>query len=186
MDATSMLNETGAVSAIARELGIDPATAQAGAAALMPSILSGFQSPAAAPGGGGLGGLLGALTGLGGGALLDNAAGPEPTQVDKGNEVLGHIFGSKDTSREVAAQAATQSGVAPELLKKMLPILAMVVGGYIMRRAGGGRLGGVLGGVLGSVLGGGGAQAATPGVGGGGGGGILGDLIGAAGKILGR
>lgn len=185
MDATSMLNETGAVSAISRELGIDPATAQAGAAALMPSILSGFQSPAAAPGGGGLGGLLGALTGLGGGALLDNAAGPEPTQVDKGNEVLGHIFGSKDTSREVAAQAATQSGVAPELLKKMLPILAMVVGGYIMRRAGGGGMGGALGGVLGSVLGGGAAQASTPGMGGGGGG-ILGELIGAAGKILGR
>ena len=151
MNIEQMLQQTDAVGAISRELGVDPATAQAGATALLPSILSGFQQPAS-PGGavgvtggtqssafpslGGLGGLLGTIGGLGGGALLDNAVSNEPTEVDKGNEILGQIFGSKDGSRAVAAQASAQSGVEPSLLKKMLPILAMVAGGYVMKQAG--------------------------------------------------
>ena len=140
MDVNQMLQQTNAIDSISRELGIDPATAQAGAAALLPSILSGFQQPAApaalanagqvpdetpASALGGLGGLLGTISGLGGGALLDNVTSNQPTQVDKGNQILGQIFGSKDGSRAVAAEAAAQSGVEPSLLKKMLPILAM-------------------------------------------------------------
>jgi hypothetical protein len=190
MDVDTMLAETGAIPAIANELGIDQATAEAGAGALLPSILTAFHQPAvggAAEGAGGmgaLGSLIGALGGLGGGGLLDNAAGPEPTDTGKGNEILGHIFGSKDTSRAVAADAATQTGIDPALLKKMLPILAMIVGGYVMKRSAGGAAGGaagnVLGGVLGSVLGGGSASGGA----GGAGGGLLGQIIGAAGQIL--
>jgi len=195
MDPETMLQQSNAVEAIARELGVDRQTAQRGAEALLPSLLSGFQAPAAAGGaqafggigGGGLGGLLGTIAGLGGGSLLDDVTSPQPTQVGKGNEILGQVFGSKDQSRAVATQAAARSGIEPSLLKKMLPILAMVVAGYVMKQAGhggsagGGGLGGGLGGVLGSVLGqgsGGGAAAGS--------GNILGDLIGAAGKILGR
>ena len=87
----------------------------------------------------------------------------------------------RDGSREVAADAATQSGVEPSLLKKMLPILAMIAAGYVMKQAGqGGGLGGALGGILG------GNQPANAGAAAGGQGGILDDLIGAAGKFLGR
>ena len=146
MNVSQMLEQTGAVDAISRELGVDPATAQAGATALLPSILSGFQNPVAAPeaqasesafpGLGGLGGLLGSIGRLGGGELLDNVTSSEPTQVNKGNEILGQIFGSKDGSRAVAASASAQSGVEPSLLKKMLPILAMVAAGYVMKQAG--------------------------------------------------
>ena len=203
MNIEQMLQQTGAVDAISRELGIDPATAKAGAAALMPSILSGFQDPArpaepigvsgaaestAFPSLGGLGGLLGTIGGLGGGALLDNVTASEPTEVNKGNQILGQIFGSKDGSRAVAAEAAAQSGVEPSLLKKMLPILAMAAAGYIMKQAGQGKAGGfgdAIGGAIGGMLGGSSAS----------GGGrpqpqpqpdILGSLIGAAGKFLGR
>ena len=196
MDVNQMLQQTGAVEAIARELGVDPATAQAGAAALLPSILSGFQNPVAAPeaqaaesafpGLGGLGGLLGSIGGLGGGRLLDNVTSNEPTEVDKGNQILGQLFGSKDGSRAVAASAAAQSGVQPSLLKKMLPILAMVAAGYVMKQAsqGQGGLGGALGGILGGQ-----SSGSSPDEGRNlplGSGGILDDLIGAAGKYLGR
>jgi hypothetical protein len=199
MNVSQMLEQTGAVDAISRELGVDPATAQAGATALLPSILSGFQNPVAAPeaqasesafpglgGLGGLGGLLGSIGRLGGGELLDNVTSSERTQVHKGDEILGHIFGSKDGSRAVAASASAQSGVEPSLLKKMLPILAMVAAGYVMKQAGHGQ--GGLGGALGGILGGEPSQAspdqtdAAPSASGG----ILGDLIGAAGKYLGR
>lgn len=92
MDGEQMLQQTNAIDAIARELGVDRATAQAGAAALLPSILSGFQKPEAPDEGaasgalsglGGLGGLLGSLSGLGGGGLLDNVTSSQPTEVRK-------------------------------------------------------------------------------------------------------
>ena len=152
MSIDQLLQQTNAVDAISRDLGVDRSTAQAGATALLPSILAGLQHPAApaaqsAIGGGalgGLGGLIGSLGKLGGGGLLDNVTSSQPTEVSKGNDILGQIFGSKDRSREVAADAAAQSGVEPSLLKKMLPILAMVAAGYIMKQAsqGGGGLGG--------------------------------------------
>ena len=190
MSIQDMLQQTNAVGAISRELGVDPATAEKGASALLPSVLAGFQSPeasqgsqAATLGGGGLGGLMGTIAGLGGGSLLDNVTSAEPTQVGKGNEILGSIFGSKDRSREVASNAAAQSGVEPSLLKKMLPILAMVVGGYVMKKAqGGGAVGGGLGGALGGMLGGGARQPQPQATSGG----ILGELVGAAGSFLGR
>ena len=196
MNIEQMLQQTNAIEAVSRELGVDPATAQAGAAALLPSILSGFQNPVAAPeaqsagafpGLGGLGGLLGTIGGLGGGGLLDNVTSNEPTQVDKGNQILGQLFGSKDGSRAVAASAAAQSGVEPSLLKKMLPILAMIAAGYVMKQAsqGQGGLGGALGGILGgqsTAMANLGPHRAPPA----GSGGILDDLIGAAGKYLGR
>jgi hypothetical protein len=197
MGIEQMLQQTGAVEAISRELGIDSATATAGATALLPSILSGFQSPAApaaggtsggAPAGlGGLGSLLGKLGSLGGGGLLDNVTSSQPTEVGKGNQILEQIFGSKDGSRAVAADAATQSGVEPSLLKKMLPILAMVAAGHVMKQAGhgqgglGGALGGILGGQQSAQTGGGFPSSSQAGSGG-----ILDDLIGAAGKFLGR
>jgi hypothetical protein len=204
MNASDMLQQTGAVGAISRELGIDPATAEAGAAALLPSILSGFQNPAAAAepqsaigggadgAGGGLGALLGTISALGGGGLLDNVTANAPSDVGQGNQILGQIFGSKDESRAVAAQASAQSGVEPSLLKKMLPLLAMAAAGYVMKQAGqgqggaaGGGLGGGLGGMLGSILGGQPAPATEP-AGPAPSGSILGDLIGAAGKYLAR
>lgn len=192
MDINQMLQQTGAVDAISREIGVDRATAQAGATALLPSILSGFKNPVAAsdaepaasafPGlGGGLGGLLGTIGGLGGAGLLENVTSNEPTQVDKGNQILGQLFGSKDGSRAIAASASAQSGVEPSLLKKMLPILAMVAAGYIMKNASqSGGLGGVFGGpsTPSTTDEGQAAPSASEG--------LLGELIGAAGKFLGR
>jgi hypothetical protein len=102
----------------------------------------------------GLGGL---LNQFGGGGLLDAVLSPTPTDTAPGNNVLGQIFGSKDVSRAVAQNAAAQSGQDPSLLKKMLPMLAMLVAGYMAKKrgasagttAGAGGLGGMLGGLLG-------------------------------------
>ncbi|MEP2943778.1 MAG: DUF937 domain-containing protein [Hyphomicrobiales bacterium] len=50
--------------------------------------------------------------------------------INEGNEILGHLFGSKDTSRAVADQVALSSGVGSTILKQMLPVIAsMVMGG---------------------------------------------------------
>ena len=154
MDLTDILRSQGGIDAIANQLGISPADAERGAGALLPAILHGMGQQVtpegAAPSGGGLADI---LTQLGGGALATNVIAPEPTEIDKGNSILGQIFGSKDVSRQVAGHAAESSGLDPALLKKMLPILAMLVGGYLSSRStqGGGGLGGIIGTVLGSM-----------------------------------
>ncbi len=158
MQITDILAQMGGIQSMARELGVSESQAASGANALIPAILGGFQKQAQT-GGSGLGGLLGQL----GGGMLDNVLSPEPTDVNRGNDVLGQIFGSKDVSRAVAQNASEQSGLDPSVLKKMLPILAMLVTGYMAKQGagaaaqaqqGGGGLGG-LGGMLGGLLGGG-------------------------------
>lgn len=145
MQIQDILAQAGGVESMARQLGISPSQAQAGASALLPAILGGFQKQAGqSEGGGGLGGLLESLAG--------GAAQPAP-DVNQGNDVLGQIFGSKDVSRTVAQDASSKSGLDPALLKRMLPMLAMLVAAFMARQGGGG---GGLGSILGGMLGGGG------------------------------
>ena len=164
MQTTDILSQTGGLQSIARELGVSETEAASGAGALLPAILGGFKKQAQPQSGGleGLGGLLGRL---GGGALLDEVISQQPTDVSRGNDVLGQIFGSKDVSRAVAQDASSRSGLSPNLLKKMLPMLAMLVAGYLAKQRGGAQAPstGGLGDVLGNVIGG---QGGRPGLGG--------------------
>ncbi|MEM7665784.1 MAG: DUF937 domain-containing protein [Pseudomonadota bacterium] len=180
MSLGKMLQQSGAISAMAKELGIDEQTAGTAAGALLPAIVAGMGR--SATGGtstpdpmGGLGGLAGAILGGGsgssgglggalagglGGGLLDAVLGSDPTPTQPGNDILGNIFGSKDVSRSVAGEVASLTGLDEGLLKKMLPILAMAAAGYMAKQATGGGAatpaqssgGGALGGILGSIV----------------------------------
>ena len=183
MNLTDILAQAGGLQSVARDLGVSEDQVETGAAALLPAILGGMKKQAQAQPAGleGLGGLLGQL---GGGGLLDQVLSPKPTDPSAGNDVLGQIFGSKDVSRTVAQNAATQTGLDPTLLRKMLPLLAMLVTGFLAKQGGAaasgaseGGLGG-LGNVLGGLLGGARGAGAVPAGGGGPGGlGGLGSLI---------
>jgi hypothetical protein len=153
MQITDVLAQMGGLGSMARELGVSEAQAAKGAEALIPAILGGFKKQAQAQPSGleGLGSLLGQL---GGGGLLDNVLSPQATEVSRGNDVLGQIFGSKDVSRTVAQDAASRTGLDPALLRKMLPIVAMMVAGYMAKQGGGAAQSGGLGGLLGGLLGG--------------------------------
>jgi hypothetical protein len=157
MDIKDILAQTGGLQSMARELGIDQAEADSGAAALLPAILGGFKKQARSQSNGieGLGGMIGQL---GGSGLLDDVLSPQPTNVGRGNDVLAQIFGSKDVSRSVAQHASTKSGVDPAMLKKMLPIVAMMVTGYMAKQKASASAQAVpskggIGGMLGSLLG---------------------------------
>jgi hypothetical protein len=167
MQITDMLAQMGGVSSMARELGVSENEAASGAEALLPAILGGFKKQAQSQPAGveGLGSVLGKL---GGGSLLDEVLSPEPTNVGRGNDVLGTIFGSKDVSRAVAQNAASRTGLDPSLLKRMLPLLGMLAAGYMAKQGpgaqpkasrGGGGLGGLVGGLAGAL--GGGARGGT-------------------------
>jgi hypothetical protein len=168
-----MLQQTGAIAAMAKDLGIDEKTASTAASALLPAIVAGMGRSATSTGAagdplGGLGGLAGAILGGGGaggglgGGLLEAVLGNQPTPTQPGNDILGTIFGSKDVSRSVAGEVAAMTGISEDLLKQMLPILAMAVAGYLAKQATGGgtaapAVGGstggrMLGGILGSIV----------------------------------
>ena len=199
MQITDILAQMGGLQSMARELGVSEKQAASGAEALIPAILGGFKKQAQSQPSGveGLGDMLGQL---GGGSLMDDVLSPQPTPVDRGNDVLGQIFGSKDVSRTVAQNAASQSGLEPSLLKKMLPMLAMLVAGYMTKQRSGASpaqaspTGGGLGDLIGGMLGGqaSGAGRTVPGAGGGlgsmldlnGDGNPLDDILRMAGKVL--
>lgn len=144
------------LSSLGAKFGLSPEQAGAAIGSLMPSILGGFQKKAEA-------GDLGPVT--------DTAAGIGHPDQAGGNEILGHIFGDKDVSRQVADHAAGQSGLSSTVMKAMLPVVAAMVAKHFANGAaagGGGGLGG-LGGMLGSVLGGGGGLGGIGGMLGGGG-----------------
>lgn len=188
MDIMDMLRQSGGIGTMAKELGINESAAETGTAALLPAILGGFKKTAQAHPSGldGLGGLLGQL---GGGELLDNVVGTQPTPVEKGNEVLGQIFGSREVSRTVAAGAEQQTGISSDLLKQMLPVVAMMVAGTMAKQNGEstGNSGG-LGGLIGGLLGGGNGSSSSGDLGSlldlNGDGNPLDDIIGMAGKLI--
>jgi len=154
MQLNDVMAQMGGLQSVARELGVSESQAASGAAALLPAILGGFKKQAQAQPAG-LGGLGELLNGVGGGGLLDDVMSPQPTNVNRGNDVLGQIFGSRDVSRAVAQNASGSSGLDPALLKKMLPILAMLAAGYMAKQHSGGGGGG------GAAFGGGDAGAVS-------------------------
>ena len=126
-------NDGAAVDQIGRQLGLDSSQTRSALDALLPTVAAGFQRNASS--GTGLEGLLGALAGGGGAAryVEDPAQLAQRSAIDDGNGILGQIFGSKDVSREVATRAAAQTGLGPEILKAMLPMVASLVMGAMAK-----------------------------------------------------
>lgn len=55
--------------------------------------------------------------------------------VKDGNDILGHLFGSKDVSRNVAAHASQSTGIDASLIKQALPLLAGLVMGAVSKKS---------------------------------------------------
>ena len=157
---------------LAARFGISPDQASAALGSLMPAVAGGMQRRADT-------GDLAPVEQAG--AQIDQPS------TSAGNDILGHIFGSKDVSRQVADHAAGQSGLSSTVMKAMLPVVAAMVAKHLAQNSGGGALaqggglGGGLGGMLGSVLGGGQAGGGQAGGGQAGIGGLLGGLLGGGG-----
>ena len=62
----------------------------------------------------------------------------QPEGVLEGNAILGHIFGSKDVSRNVAAHAASETGQDTGIIKKLLPMVAAAAMGALSKHTNGG------------------------------------------------
>ena len=134
----AVLNAQGGSAAAEAGQAVGLSQEQTGAAlsALVPALASGLSRNASLPGG--LDSLLGALTGGGHSRYVDDPSSlRNPEAVTDGNAILGHILGSKDASRAVASQAAAQTGLGEDVLKKLLPMAATLVMGSLSKQQGG-------------------------------------------------
>lgn len=154
----------GAIDNLARQFGLTPDQAQSAVDALMPAFQMGLQRQAQSAES--MGELFGKISSGGFGAAYDD---PDAARAaaGQGNDVLAQIFGSKETSRAVAQQAAAMSGVPATILKSMLPVIASMLIGGMFKNASNSGLGGLFGQLAGALTGGGQQS-----------GGGLGDLLG--------
>lgn len=77
-------------------------------------------------------------------ALNDPQYASHPAAIETGNGALNAVFGSKDTSRAVAAQAAMSSGIEQAIIQKLLPIIASLVMAALSKALQGGGLADIL------------------------------------------
>jgi len=152
MDLLKMIlgaNDGGNVRQLAGKFGLEETQAKSAVESLLPSLAQGLKNNMGKTGG--MDALLGALKSGNHQRYLDNPAElSRPETTADGNGILGHLFGSKEVSRNVAARASAQSGVDNGILKKMLPLLATMAMGSMSKQTGGGSNKDM--GVLGSLL----------------------------------
>jgi hypothetical protein len=161
---------------LARQFGLSQQQAQQAIEALMPAFSQGLKRNTSDPYG--ISAFMGALANSQNAKYFDNPqAAFTPQGMAEGNDILGQLFGSKDLSRAVAAQASQATGIGQDVLKQMLPVIASMVMGGLFKQStnqlgaqaggfggGGNPLGEIIeqmmrqGGIPGGGLGGGGGQ----------------------------
>ncbi len=189
---------------LATQFGITAEQADAAVKAVVPVLSEGFLKQASEPHAFGS-----FISALGEGQHLavftDPAAAQATATAQKGGDILSQILTSHSAREEIALRASSGTGISPDTLAKMLPVIAsMLFGGLAksMENQGfGGILGqlanaagqGRLGSILGQILGGGRSPtgpeqppSAAPGPAGGGQGGLGGILASILGNLISR
>ncbi|MCC6261985.1 MAG: DUF937 domain-containing protein [Bryobacterales bacterium] len=150
---STILNAQGGnlVAGLGQRFGLSQEQTSAAVSSLLPALMNGMQNNVNQEGG--LESLLGALAGGGHQRYMDDpdAINSDAT-VAEGNGILGHLLGSKDVSRQVAANASSQTGVGADILKQMLPVVATMLMGAVSKQTGGGQMAAVAGGGLLNLL----------------------------------
>jgi hypothetical protein len=164
------------------QVGLGDEQTTSALSALVPALAAGFQRNLASEGG--IGDLVSALaSGTHQQYIDDPARLAHPATLDEGNSILGHVLGSKDASRDVAAQAAAQTGINADVMKRLLPLAAtLMMGAFAQRTAGSsmagiGSSGGGITDLLGPLLEGNSSGASTS---------MLNDVAGMIGRFINR
>jgi len=131
-----MLNSQngGQIQQLARNFGIGEDQVQAAIAQMVPALSQGVKKNIANEDG--LAGLTKALESGNHQRYIDQADSLSDDQtISDGNNILGHILGSKDVSRAVADRASANTGLESGMLKKMLPLVASMMMGSMSKQA---------------------------------------------------
>lgn len=129
---------------LARQYGLSPQQTQAALDALLPAFSMGLQRQTQNPYA--FGNLAQMMTATPFGQMYDtDGDGIPDSAVPLGQDVMSQLFGSKEVSNAITAQAAATSGVGQAILKQMLPVIAAMVMGGLSKSANNQGLGGILG-----------------------------------------
>ena len=143
MDLLQMLmdaQEGQAVQQLGKSVGLGQDDAASAVKNLLPALAAGLKRNTSQQGG--PEGLMGALSGGSHQRYLDEPASlSSEATIKDGNGILGHLLGSKDVSRQVAARASAKTGIGADVLKKMLPLVAAMAMGGLSKQAKSGALG---------------------------------------------
>lgn len=141
MNLLDLLDSAGgqkSLGSLASNLGLDASTTNNLVGALAPALMGAMQKQTSSQDG--LDGLKNALQN---GRHQEYLSNPDsmssPATVQDGNNILGHILGSKDVSRNVAAQAAESTGIDASLIKKALPLIASLAMGAMSKSSNAGQ-----------------------------------------------
>ena len=125
-----------ATEAMAKQFNLAQEQAAKAMAALMPAFSTGFKRSATDPYN-----FMGVMQDITSGNYAkyfeDMGKAFTPQGIADGNNVLARLFGSKDVSRAVAAQAAQMTGIGQEIYKRMLPVMADTLMGGLFKETSG-------------------------------------------------
>jgi len=122
-----------AMDAMAKQYGLAQEQAAKAVAALMPAFASGFKRTTTNPYD--FSALVQAMTsGNYAKYFEDMSSAFTPQGIAEGNEVLQQLFGSKEVSRAIAAQAAQLTGIGQDILKQMMPAMADTLMGGLFKQ----------------------------------------------------
>lgn len=125
-----------AMETMAQQFGLAQEQMAKATAALMPAFATGLTRSAANPYD--FTALMSALsTGTHAQYFEDLARAFTPQGMADGNGILGQLFGSKEMSRAIAAQAAQVTGIGQEIFKQMLPVMASTIMGGLLKQSAG-------------------------------------------------
>lgn len=140
-----------AIKAMARQYGLSEAQVEQAMEALMPAFSTGLKRNAQNPMD--VSNFLSALASGNHAKYFEDVQNAfTPAGMEEGNGILGHLFGSKEVSRAVAAQASAATGIGQEVLKQMLPVLASAIMGGLFKQSTG-QVQAAAGGGTGNVIG---------------------------------
>ena len=123
-----------AMDAMAKQFGLAQEQVAQALAALTPAFSSGFKRTAANPYD--LSSLFSAMSsGNYAQYFEDLGKAFTPQGIADGNQVLQQLFGSKEVSRAIAAQAAQITGIGQDILKRMLPAMADTIMGGLFKQS---------------------------------------------------
>jgi hypothetical protein len=125
-----------AMDVVAKQFNLAQEQSAKAIAALMPAFSSGFKRSASDPYN--FSGVMQTIA-SGGYAKYFEDVGKAftPEGITDGNNVLQQLFGSKEVSRAIAAQAAQMTGIGQEIYKKMLPSMADTLMGGLFKETSG-------------------------------------------------
>ena len=129
---------------LARQYGLSQQQTQAALDALLPAFSMGLQRQTQNPYA--FGNLAQMMTATPFGQMYDtDGDGIPDSAAPMGKDVLSQLFGSKEVSNAITAQAAATSGVGQAILKQMLPVIASILMGGLFKSVNNQGLGGILG-----------------------------------------